>query len=302
MKIRILAIAISFTVLLISCKGVYSQDLVKYAIGISSDGSATWIIRQTVGLNVSVDPLEFQNNLTLLVKDAEDKTGRNMTIESMTMTFTPSGSYKAIEYKFDWKNFSRIEGAKIIVGDVFEKDFFLKLCGDGEVDMSYPSQYIVETVSPSPYQRDDSLQSLMWLGTIDFDDGMPAITLMKKSLTPSFFDNFVQNAVLIVSLSVLVVGSSVGFYIFKRRKKRQIKTVKTPELPEFPQVESDEEKIVKLLKSSAGTLYQSAIKNQCKFSKAKTSQLLAVLENKGLVRRYKKGRDKVVVLIEQGRK
>jgi uncharacterized membrane protein len=56
---------------------------------------------------------------------------------------------------------------------------------------------------------------------------------------------------------------------------------------------------VKLIKSSGGTLHQSAITDQFGFSKAKTSQLLAVLERKGIIRRYKKGRDKIVVLVEE---
>jgi uncharacterized membrane protein len=102
---------------------------------------------------------------------------------------------------------------------------------------------------------------------------------------------------------VLAAGSSVGFYTFRRRKKKEAKTAKPPEFPGLPGIESDEEKIVKLLKSSSeSSLYQSAITEQCRFSKAKTSQLLAVLENKGMIRRYKKGRDKIVVLVQREEK
>jgi uncharacterized membrane protein len=64
-------------------------------------------------------------------------------------------------------------------------------------------------------------------------------------------------------------------------------------------MESDEEKAVKLIKSSGGSLRQSAITDQLGFSKAKTSQLLTVLEQKGVIRRYKRGRDKIVVLVEE---
>jgi uncharacterized membrane protein len=44
------------------------------------------------------------------------------------------------------------------------------------------------------------------------------------------------------------------------------------------------------------------IAEQCRFSKAKTSQLVAALEQKGVVRRYKKGRDKIVTLANQSNK
>ena len=46
---------------------------------------------------------------------------------------------------------------------------------------------------------------------------------------------------------------------------------------------------------------QSAIVEQTKFSKAKTSQLLTSLEKRGNITRYKKGRDKIVNLKRTGK-
>jgi uncharacterized membrane protein len=67
----------------------------------------------------------------------------------------------------------------------------------------------------------------------------------------------------------------------------------------MPLIESDEEKIIKIIRSSGGKVRQSTITEQCRFSKAKTSQLLAALEQKGIITRYKKGRDKIVTLNER---
>jgi uncharacterized membrane protein len=66
-----------------------------------------------------------------------------------------------------------------------------------------------------------------------------------------------------------------------------------------PIVESEEGKILRALQASGGSAYQSAITDQCRFSKSKTSQLLTALEKRGVVIRYKKGRDKIVTLTEQ---
>jgi uncharacterized membrane protein len=66
-------------------------------------------------------------------------------------------------------------------------------------------------------------------------------------------------------------------------------------------VETEEDKILKSLRLHGGSQFQSAITESCRFSKAKTSQLLSALEKKGLVTRYKKGRDKIVTLTEQGK-
>jgi uncharacterized membrane protein len=67
-------------------------------------------------------------------------------------------------------------------------------------------------------------------------------------------------------------------------------------------VETEEDKIIKILKSSGGSLRQSVIVEQCRFSKAKTSQLLTVLEEKGKITRLKKGRDKIVTLKETAKR
>jgi uncharacterized membrane protein len=102
-------------------------------------------------------------------------------------------------------------------------------------------------------------------------------------------------------VTVLAVGVSVslaGFYAVKQRKKGNAKA--SVELDPLP-IETEEDKILKVLKNSGGTMRQSDITERLGFSKAKTSQLLSALESKGILARYKNGRDKIVTLSE-GRK
>lgn len=301
MRIHVLIIMVSFALSIIPYRTVYSEGQIDYTIQINSNGSANWIIIQVVDINASLDTWEeFQNRVASLVEAAKNKTAREMTAEVESMSFTPSGSYVLVEYKFIWENFSKTENEKIIIGDVFQvENFFLQLYGDGEVYIKYPSEYIVETVSPQPYERDDSHQTLRWVGTNDLTNEPPIIILKEKTSTPGFLEFLQQNSILIVSLVAIASGSSIGFYTFKRHKKREKEMAKRPELPSPLRIESDEEKIVKLLKSSGGSLYQFRIVDECKFSKAKVSQLLAALEDKGIVSRYKKGRAKIVSLVEK---
>jgi len=307
MKICSIIILASLTMLLAFCEIVYGEGQIEYSIQVNSDSSATWIINQTVDNQTSLDTLEeFQNRVTMLVDAAKNKTGRDMTADIDSMTFTPSGSYVAVEYKFNWNNFCEVEGTRIIIGDVFQvDDLFLQLYGHGKVVMTYPSEYTIETISqPFPYERDDSLHMLTWLGTRDFNDGQPVIILREKT-SFGFLEVFGQHAILVGSLAVLVVGSSGSVWLFLRYRRKRSKKLEMPKLPEVPRllgVESDEERIVKILRSSGGRLYQSAIGDYCKFSRAKTSQLLTALESKGVVCRYKKGRDKIVTLAEQEKK
>jgi uncharacterized membrane protein len=88
-------------------------------------------------------------------------------------------------------------------------------------------------------------------------------------------------------------------------KRNKRKTKERPTAGTFAgttYIESDEEKIIKIIRHSGGILNQTAIAEQCRFSKAKTSQLLATLEQKGVIKRFKKGRDKIVTLTEKHNK
>jgi uncharacterized membrane protein len=303
MKIRILIFMILLVSFFLPCRIAHCYSAVEYSIQINNDGSAAWTLIQDVSTNGSIDTWQqFQNKVTLLVEKAQNTTGREMIVEFESMSISRSGSYAVVEYGFNWINFSIAKNAKITIGDVFQvENFFNQLYGDGEVNMTYPSGYIVETVSPQPYKRDDSRQTLIWVGTADFTNSTN-IVLEKGALTPGPLDVLQQNAIILVSLIATVSVSFVVFYSFRYRRKRGREATAKPEIPSVLEIESDEEKIVKLIRRSGGSLYQSTIADRCGFSKAKTSQILSVLESKGIVRRHKKGRQKVVTLTDESSK
>jgi uncharacterized membrane protein len=62
----------------------------------------------------------------------------------------------------------------------------------------------------------------------------------------------------------------------------------------WKELPNSEEKILQLLKQSHGGIKQSEICIQLKFSRAKTSLLLAKMEKNDQVRRDKKGKNKIV--------
>lgn len=299
-----LIVIVSVLLLLIPCAQVLGESQPTYTIQIGSDGSATWTVTQTLEINASIETLEtLQNRITMLVNACESTTGRTMTasVDSLTFTRPTNSSYIEAEYKFEWQNFCEVQDAHIVIGDVFRSpNFFDQLYGDGEVYITYPLQYVVQTVQPAPFLQNDSIQTLEWLGTKDLQNGT-RIVLMQKSTTLSFVDALKGNAVLIAGLLAVAAGSSIGFYMFRRNRKKKVKVLENVEVRSLPEMESDEEKTVKLIRSSGGNLYQSSITDELGFSKAKTSQLLGILEHKGVIRRYKKGRDKIVVLLEQGK-
>jgi uncharacterized membrane protein len=304
MKAPALAALILMVLLLVPYGKVLGASQLEYTIQIRTDGSATWIVTQTLGINSSIETVEtLQKRITLLVEASENATGRAMTasVDSLAFTRSPNSSYVEAEYKFDWENFSEVEGSRILIGDVFRTpNFFDRLYGDGQVYVIYPSQYVVDTVKPMPFSQNDSIQTLEWLGTADLENDT-RIVLIQESPAPNFVDTLTENAVLIVGLVAIAAGSSAVLFSFRRNRKKKISTLERGEPRNLPIMENDEERTVKLIRSSGGTVYQSAITDQFRFSKSKTSQLLAVLEHKGIIKRYKKGRDKVVVLVEENK-
>lgn len=303
----LLVLVSSLALVLVQCGTVRGQSQIEYDIRIYSNGASSWIILQSgTGSQITLDTFtQFQNKINSLVSSAENQTGRVMSANFSSIVVDYSGSYTVVKYQFGWANFSRIDGGRILIGDVFGiKDFFTRLFGDGAVYMTYPSQYVIDSVSPPPYEQNASTQTLHWIGTTDFSPGQPSIVLRQSSAPPILTDVIRQYAVLIASLLLAAAGISAGFYMFKHREKGKAKAlnVATVETANISALEDNEAKILKLLRSSGGNLRQSAISEQCEFSRAKTSQVLTGLEKKGAVKRYKKGRDKVVILQLQQQK
>lgn len=308
MRFRLLLIICAVCALLLLLMPVHkahSQNYyIEYKIQIKSDNSAAWTITQVSDINASIDTLEgLQLKVAILVEAAMNENQREMTLNMNSLEMDNNISWdtqsKTTKYLFMWQNFSTTQNGEITLGDVFRvTDFFSQLYGDGTLQIIYPPIYTVKLVSPVPNERDDSVQTLKWFRTQDFIKGNPRIVLTSKSPNPNAED-WQQNAIIILGSAIAVAISLIGFYLFKRQKREKEKASRAAPLG-APLMESDEEKVVRIIKSSGGSLHQSAIAEQCRFSKAKTSQLLAALEQKGMVRRYKKGRDKIVTLNEPG--
>ncbi len=306
MKLRIpvvLLIAVACLLIIAPLGKVQAQTYSQYKIMLNSDGSASWTITQVSDLNGTVDTFaDFQQKVTILVSAAANQTQRPMQADSdsfQTSTNITSSDSKTTEYMFTWLNFSETENQRLIVGDVFTvPEFFNQLYGDGALQINYPANYTLQSVSPTPDEKDASTQTLQWLGTQFFVASHPSIILVAQDQTPASSGQqyFLFGSIAAAFVAAVAVAS--WFLLSKRRHKQTVKEV--PAAAETL-LETEEEKILKVLRSNGGSAYQSAITEQSRFSKAKTSQLLSALEAKGVVRRYKKGRDKIVTLNEQAK-
>jgi hypothetical protein len=288
------------TTLLLTVQGASSSDHLEYNVHVEKDGSALWTIIQATDINSSIDSWEeFENRVFSTIEAAIINSGRDMTadltsLEMKTEIFWETAS-KTIEYVFRWENFSIVDEGQISLGDVFSAGVFSLLYGDGELYMTYPPEYYLKSVSLPPNERDDSTQTLHWYRSQDFSVGEPRVLLTSRV-------GISNENLLILTGAVLGLGAlsavAIGFLIFEQRRKVREKLLGPNKFASWQEAESDEEKILQLLQFSGGSLYQSEICDKLRFSRAKTSQLLAEMENNNLVSRRKKGKSKIVSLSE----
>jgi uncharacterized membrane protein len=302
MKSRPWLFILVFLLLLSAVNKAQCQDYIQYQVQTNGDNSATWIVTQVSDINATIDTWEgFQQKIFTLVDAAIDATNREMAIapDSLQMETVISWETrsKTTEYKFKWLNFSTTENEKLSFGDVFQvPSFFSQLYGDGTLKISYPSNYTIISVSPTPNNQDEDI--LEWHRTQDFMNGKPSITLNLKSQNQNEV-SWPQNMIIAVVSAIAIAASLIGFYMVRRNKHKPKDGAPAATFAGTALIDSDEEKIIKTLRSSGGILNQTAIAENCRFSKAKTSQLLATLEQKGVIKRFKKGRDKIVTLTER---
>ena len=299
MKLHLLLLLLLFLALF-QFKLVGANVQLEYVVEVHTDGSAEWSVEQR-GTEVSTSFESFDTfvkNSSLLVNLAREKTNRNMTTpkNSFAMKVSKSGSYTVVKYQFLWDGFAEVKNAHIIVGDVFNvENFFSYLYGDGTIYILYPSSYTVESVSPQPHEN--FTQTLEWYGIADFKAGEPKIVLREKS-APSGSTNLIDANVLLVLGFVVVIGAITGFY-YLRFKKRVRKAAEASKVLNIPEMEDEEERVINLLRTAGGRMYQSIIADRCGFSRSKTSKLLISMENKGKIRREKKGRQMLVTLTDK---
>jgi uncharacterized membrane protein len=211
---------------------------------------------------------------------------------SLQINTTLSMESKTTEYTFVWQNFSTIQNRELTFGDVFKTpDFFNLLFGDAALQLTYPNIYKPESVYPPPYDRQDENQLLKWARTQDLTNADTKVTLSTSGQSDAKSNTIGMD---VIGGGVVVVAVPVVLVSFYAAKKRKNTKPSNPKAFEPSGLESDEDKILTLLKTVGGSMRQTEITERLGYSKAKTSQLLTDLEERGLLARYKRGRDKIV--------
>ena len=275
---------------------------ITYTININEDGSAVWIVEYRTLLTTkedfssfenytqqlqSVHSTEFKELMQKSASEAAVATSRNMIAKDFSgdaaIQSTPTGTYGVVHYSFTWTNFAKT-GPTVSIGDVFVGGLYLSK--DNTLIIQYPPGYTVEQVSPQP---DQSREGMMWYGLRSFGAGEPRIVLSKPSFP-------LLTAVLAV-IVIFIVGAGAYIYLHKIRAEKEIPEDVAGNITENDMMDL-EDRIVKLLKESGGSLYQSEIGRKLELPKSTVSSALNELYNKNIIQKIKKGRENLIRLAE----
>ncbi|RLI22211.1 hypothetical protein DRO54_01660 [Candidatus Bathyarchaeota archaeon] len=298
-----------------SCQNSFRWNIT-YTVEIYKDGSATVEIEKITLLKDKNETSyfefyyiseandrqrEFSGNVSALINLIFNKTGRECPRSPVTYfagtKSTEEGTYGIVKYTFDLIGFAeKINETNIVIGDIFVEGFFL--LGNGTLKIKCPQGYIAREVVPSPDNVETGV--LMWTSTANFDEKQPRIVLEREKLT--LLDYLRENLFLILNIIMFSSAALIGFLIYKVKKHgfKKYKPARQGKEELLHEI-SDEQKVVRLLKDAGGVLTQSKITEKLGCSKAKVSQLLTSMEKRGILKRRRQGREKVVTLIDESK-
>jgi uncharacterized membrane protein len=101
-----------------------------------------------------------------------------------------------------------------------------------------------------------------------------------------------------VAVFALVVAGVVAFYYSKIHPKRKVgvKKVEGPPPVKVVGLPGDLKEVMDVVRESGGRINQVELRRKLPYSEAKVSLMLADLEDRGLIRKIKKGRGNIIVL------
>jgi hypothetical protein len=278
------------------------QYTITYLITLHDDGSAVWQLEYRTLLVSDEDKTAFDDysreiNILHLpqLKDLMERsaaqasvaTSRHMEVKDFTGTAdiqtSPTGRYGVIIYSFIWTGFAR-PGTDLTIGDAFAGGLYLDR--DATLIVRYLSGYTLKTAEPAP---DQVREGLIWYGQRSFGAGEPRIALERPA--------FPLTAVA-AGLLVIVVSAFIGFAVYRTKKRRNADDTVDPAAAALTEAEifNLEERIVQLLRSGGGEMFQSEIVKNLGIPKSTVSSALNDLHARGIIIKVKKGRENLIRL------
>jgi uncharacterized membrane protein len=96
-------------------------------------------------------------------------------------------------------------------------------------------------------------------------------------------------------VGIAVAAISIGYYVTRKRPE-----VIAPPRVRVVGLPDDLREVVEVIRASGGRMNQVELRRRLPYSEAKVSLMLSDLEDRGVIRKIKRGRANVIVLTELG--
>jgi len=282
-----------------------------YTISVAKDGTAHWQIEYRTPLLSEEDLAGFENYSqeinTVYLPELRDLmqrsaaqaalgTSRDMAVTDFTgnalVQTSPTGRFGVITYTFEWTHFANVDDG-IVVGDAFVGGMYL--ARDNTLIIRYPEGYTVVSVSPVPDRTGDALA---WYGLRSFGPGQPSVVLNDSSLPfLPLVGGIVVLAIIIMTAIILYRRRNAGSRPEEEDFEADDETAPPVTLSTVDR-ETLEEKILQLLISHNGEVFQSEIVKVLGLPKSTVSTTLNDLHQRGIIQKVRKGRENLIRLVK----
>ena len=302
-------------------EGIDTDDVLM-SIAVDADGDAEWTIEYRTRLetdddeaafeelraDIDADPEpyaeRFQERMETTAESAESATGREMSIDGMSVTAETRElprEYGALRYEFRWSSFAAPEGDRLLVGDAIDGLF---LDEETTLLLSWPGTHELHSASPQPAETRNG--TVVYTGPMDFAGGEPRIELGPRGAgTPGGDGSLLGVGAPVVVAAVVVLAAVAGAaVVYRRRGDRTVESgtddgkatvASEPEAPD-PELLSNEEQVLQLIESEGGRMKQKAVAERLEWTDAKTSQVTKKLRENGDLEGFRLGRENVLSL------
>jgi len=304
--------------------GQSSQPATAMHVALKPDGSARWTVSERFPLTDANDTAAFDRLANEYVTGKRDvlspdpfrsaaaaagqATGREMAISDVARGSDRQNGTGVLRLTFTWSNFTRVAngGQRLVLGDVFTSptDTWLPGLREGQIlVIEFPAGYSVRSSS-----RALDNGSIRIVGPTSFDPGNPSVTLQRTgpvTTTPGDGTPLLGIGVpsALSALAVLAIVLAAAVVVYRRRGPDADPAAAAPDEPPSPppdqELLSDEERVLRLLRSEGGRMRQVAIVEETDWSNAKVSQLLSAMAEAGRIEKLRLGRENLISLPEE---
>ncbi|WP_232701405.1 helix-turn-helix transcriptional regulator [Halobacterium wangiae] len=325
----------------------FDPDSVSLSASVQDDGDAEWTftyrtrltndnetaafesLQDDIRTNTSDYVGQFESRITATVDAAENSTGRQMSVENVTVSTRVNSlneeSLGVVTYQFEWHGFAATEENAIAAGDALE-GFYLD--NETSLTMSWPDGY--ETAEIDPEGTAPQEDAVQWQGPLEFGDGQPSVVVVPSATattettnatttTDGGEDDESGGGLLVPALggavAVLLLGGA-GWLYWRRETADRDGAGPAPSDaeeggtgaatpggdagPDQPPSEllSNEERVQQFLESQGGRAKQQAVVEALGWTEAKTSQVVKQMREDDELESFRIGRENVLKLPE----